>query len=198
MIPSQPRKIKINRLLTSISWLQTEEDRIQGHRWSKIKIIIIMDYRYVGRKEVHQILAEGPRVEQLLEGKLAYILADKESVSGMFNNRRFIVLNGKDLTLGYSNVVPMELPIGGFVNVKHMKKRANLEDVLIQRSKHKLKAIEIICQKFKYKDRPETIPEEWVFFLSSTKAADETVELFNNLKAEMLANGVIKPPQIIP
>jgi hypothetical protein len=66
---------------------------------------------------------------------------------------RFIFVNGKELSLGYSNDLPEKIPIGSFHNIKHIKKKAYLGDVLIQRSKHKLKAIEIIVQKFKYKDR---------------------------------------------
>lgn len=96
-------------------------------------------------------------------------------------------LNGKDLTFGYSNDLPLAIPIGSFLKIRNIKKQAHLEDVLIQRSKHKLKAIEVSVQKYWYKDREEKIPEVWVFILSSTKAADDTVNLFNTLKAEVLA-----------
>lgn len=101
----------------------------------------------------------------------------------MFNNNRFIIVNGKDLSLGYSNDLPLNIPIGSFAKIRNIKKLAHLEDVLIQRSKHKLKAIEISVQKYWYKDREEKIPEVWVFILSSTKAADDAVMLFNSIKA---------------
>ena len=104
------------------------------------------------KKTVQDILSEAPHVQDFPDGKLIYVVADKESNTGMFNNERLLVFNSKDKTIGYSNVIPKKIPVSSIEEIRYIKKKAPVADVEITKRKDKLKCLEIKCKEFSYRN----------------------------------------------
>lgn len=99
------------------------------------------------------------------------MIADKQSDSGMFNNSRLLVFNGKTKTIGYTEVIPKTTLVERIDDIKGIKKEAPIEHVVISIKKDKPKALEIKCKKFIYKNKTNEKEETWVFVFKGEKGA---------------------------
>lgn len=102
---------------------------------------------------VTELLSLTPHIQEFPEGRLIYVIAEKQSNTGMFNNSRLLVFNGKTQMIGYTETIPKSIPVATIDDLKGIKKESPIKDVTINKKKDKVKTLEIKCKKYNYKNK---------------------------------------------